>query len=81
MVPQWVYDKKRRARDLALMVKKAMGSLPFNQEEPEPTLTVAERRRLMTLEIIGHEEASGDPELIEIATWRRRVSGIPPRVH
>lgn len=42
-------------------------------------LTKAQRKRALTLEIIKAEEASGDPELLRAAAFRRRSLRMEPR--
>lgn len=42
-------------------------------------LTVAQHRRKMVLEMIANEEASGDPQLLRAAAFRRRSLGLPTR--
>lgn len=42
-------------------------------------LTVAQHRRKMVLEMIAHEEASDDPQLLRAAAFRRRSLGMEPR--
>lgn len=42
-------------------------------------LTVAQHRRKMVLEMIASEEASGDPQLLRAAAFRRRSLGLEPR--
>ena len=42
-------------------------------------LTVAQHRRKMVLEMIANEEASGDPQLLRAAAFRRRSLGMEPR--
>lgn len=43
-------------------------------------LTVAQHRRKLTLQLIANEEASGDPQLLRAAAFRRRSLGLEPRV-
>ncbi|ABM32964.1 hypothetical protein QRO08_09900 [Paracidovorax citrulli] len=42
-------------------------------------MTVAKHRRLMVEQLITNEEASGDPDLLRAAAFRRRANGMPPR--
>ena len=42
-------------------------------------LTVAEHSRRMVLQMIASEEASGDPQLLRAAAFRRRSLGMEPR--
>lgn len=42
-------------------------------------MTVAKLRRLMVEQLIANEEASGDPEKLRIAAWRRRCNGMAPQ--
>lgn len=42
-------------------------------------LTVAQHSRQMVLQMIAAEEASGDPQLLRAAAFRRRSLGMEPR--
>lgn len=42
-------------------------------------LTVAQHRRQLTMRLIANEEASGDPQLLRAAAFRRRSLGMEPR--
>lgn len=42
-------------------------------------LSPEQDQRWLTETLIRHEEASGDPELIAVAAFRRRCIGWPPR--
>lgn len=42
-------------------------------------LTPAQHARWLCETLIRNEEASGDPELIKVAAFRRRCIGWPPR--
>lgn len=88
-IPQWWKDAQANARHFAQSVKRALRELDFegtNQDEiPEvgqpyqgKIMTVAMHRRLLRAQIIRYEEASGDPELIAVAAWRRRGMGLAP---
>jgi hypothetical protein len=42
-------------------------------------LTVAQHSRQLVLQLIANEEASGDPQLLRAAVFRRRSMGMEPR--
>jgi len=42
-------------------------------------MTVAKHRSLLVQQLVTNEEASGDPELLRVAAFRRRASGMAPR--
>ncbi|WP_182284089.1 hypothetical protein [Comamonas testosteroni] len=81
-IPQWWKDAQTRLRALTKFMREHQLNLDLveqHQRIPEvgemyegKVMTVAKHRRLLILEIIKYEEASGDPELIKIAAWRRR---------
>lgn len=89
-VPQWVKDAKTRAAKFAKFLREAQISFDLVQAVTEEDgdnfpnvgemykgkpMTVALHKRLTLMQIIRHEEASGDPELIAVAAWRRRGLG------
>ncbi|MFS4552525.1 hypothetical protein [Comamonas resistens] len=84
-IPQWWKDAQARARGLVKFLREHQLLLDLAEKTKEleklpdvgemykgKPMTVAKHRRLTRLQIIAAEEASGDPELIKIAAWRRR---------
>lgn len=84
-IPQWWKDAQARARGLVKFLREHQLLLDLAEKTEEfeklpdvgemykgKPMTVAKHRRLLRLQIIAAEEASGDPELIKIAAWRRR---------
>lgn len=84
-IPQWWKDAQTRALCLVKFLREHQLTLDLAEKVEEfeklpnvgemykgKPMTVAMHRRLIRLQIIAAEEASGDPELIKIAAWRRR---------
>ncbi|WP_454914142.1 hypothetical protein [Variovorax gossypii] len=84
--PEWGaddQDDESPARGISSQVETSREWGCIDQDEALRSrggLTVAQHRRKMVLELIANEEASGDPQLLRAAAFRRRSLGMEPRL-